>query len=188
MNYNIIRIHTPVKEYRNAVEISTLSTIPDFLKQSILLVNHELWLDNENGTLTAPMGVIVTYKKSARTPSGYNCEVIGSALDFSKKDGIYYANPIVLHAMLIPSQEEARPVWVNSAGLTYNDNGTATLQTQNGSISGRIGIDFIVTTGMKKNGKPNASILARYDEDYSKYNVYDENDNFIGTLDELYPA
>lgn len=188
MNYKTIRIHTPVKEYRNAVEISTLSTIPDFLKSSILVVNHELWLDSEDGIKTAPLGVIVTYEKSTRASTGYNCQVIGSALDFTKKDDIYYANPIILHAMLIPSQEEARPVWVNSAGLTYNDDGTATLQTQNGPMTGRIGIDFIVTSGMKKNGKPNASILARYDEEYSKYNVYDSNDSFIGTLAELYPA
>ena len=188
MKYNTIRIHTPVKEYRNAVEISTLSTIPYFLKDAITLVNHELWLDNENGIQTAPLGVIVTYEKSDKTPSGYNCQVIGSALDFTKKDGIYYADPTVIHAMLIPSQEEARPVWVHSAGLTYNGDGTATLLTENGPMSGLIGIDFIVTSGMKKNGKPNASILARYDEDYSKYNVYDDNDNFLGTLAELYPA
>lgn len=188
MKYNTIRIHTPVKEYRNAVEISTLSTIPDFLKESIKLQNHKLFLDNENGVQTAPLGVIVVYEKSSKTPSGYNCQSIGCTLDFTKKDGIYYANPTILHAMVIPSPEEARPVWVHSACLTYNGDGTATLQTRNGPITGRIGIDFLVTSGMKKNGKPDASILSRSDEDYSKYNVYDDNDNFIGTLAELYPA
>lgn len=186
--YEIIRIHKPVKEYRDAVEVSTLSTIPDFLSEAITLENHVLWIDNEKGIQSVPMGSVIGYKKSDKTPSGYNCWLIGNSYDFIKENGVYRTKPLILHAMLIPAVDAPRPVWVVSAGLTYNGDGTATIQTAHGPISGRIGVDFIITSGMKKNGKPNASILARYDEEYGSYGVYDENDTIVGNLAELYPA
>ena len=186
--YEIIRIHKPVKEYRNAVEVSTLSTIPEFLREAVALEKHELWLDNEKGVQTAPLGSVIGYEKSDKTISGYNCWFIGNSLDFIQNEGIYSTKPHVLQAMLIPAENEPRPVWVVSSGLTYNDDGTATLKAAHGFVSGRIGIDFIITSGMMKNGKPNANILARYDEDYDNYGVYDENDNIVGKLSELYPA
>ena len=187
--YNIIRIHTPaVKLQDNVVEISTLSTIPVFLRKAITLANHQLWLDNVDGLGNAPIGSVIAYEKSDLTYSGYNCWFVGRTIDLVKIDGIFYTKPHIIHAMLIPDTDEARPLWVNSSNLTYNGDGTATLETDNGTVTGRIGIDFIISHGIKKNGKPNASILSPYDESYNDYIVCDNSGKDIGKLCELYPA
>lgn len=193
-NYNIIRIHTPaVAHPSNAIEVSTLSTIPKFLREAITLENHQLWLDNIEGCKCAAMGSIICYEKSDQTASGYNCWSVGQAnIDLIKSDdGVFCTKSRIIHAMLIPTKDEAKPVWVNSCPLTYNGDGTVTLVTDKGSVSGRIGIDFVLCHGWhdsKENGKPKASILSRYDEDYNDYIVCDESDKDIGKLCELYPA
>lgn len=186
--YDIIRIHKPVKEYRDAVDVSTLSTIPEFLRKAITLVNHELWFENENGIQTAPLGSVIGYEKSDKTESGYSCRLIGGTLDFVHDNGVFRNTPRVIQAMLIPSEDQPKPVWVVSAGLIYNGDGTATLRTAHGTVTGRIGIDFITTSGMMKTGKPNANILTRDAEEYGSYGIYDANGAIIGSLAELYPA
>lgn len=188
--YNIIYIHSrPVAHQSNAVEISTLSTIPEHLRKAISLVNCELRLDNEAGYKTAPIGSVVCYEKSTHTASGYNCWAIGKlGIDLTKKDGLFYTKPTVIPAMLIPAPEDPKPVWVNACNLTYNGDGTATLNTDGKNFTGRIGIDFLLCFGMKENGLPKAGILATYDESYNDYIVCDTAGNDIGKLCELYPS
>lgn len=188
--YNIIHIHSPAVAYQNnAVEISTLSTIPEFLRDSVTLENHRLWLDNVKGCHSAPLGSVIRYEKSTKTTSGYNCWSIGQVdIDLVKIDGVFYKKPHILHAMLIPAKDEAKPMWANSCNLTYNEDGTATLKVDGHTVSGRIGIDFIMCHGMKKDGKSNVSILATTDESYNSYIVCDDSGKDLGKLSELYPA
>ena len=186
--YNIIRIHKPIKEYPCALEMSTLSTIPEFLRKAITIQNHELWLDTIDGYQVVPVGSVIGYEKCDHTASGYNCWFIANSKDLVKINGIFYTKPVIIHGLLIPAQEDPQPVWVHSCNLTYNGDGTATLNTDSGKVSGRIGIDFILSHGMKKDGKPNASILTTFDEDYNDYTICDENGNDIGKLSEIYPA
>lgn len=188
--YKTIRIQTPaVAQQSNAVEISTLSTIPSFLREAVILGNHRLWLDNVDGCKSAPMGSVIGYEKSDQTASGYNCWFIGqTGIDLVKIDGVFYTKPPIIHAMLIPAKDEVKPVWVNSCNLSYNGDGTVTLKTDTGNLTGRIGIDFILNYGMKRNGKPNASILTTYDESYKDYIVRDDAGKDLGKLCELYPA
>ncbi|MBQ2835633.1 MAG: hypothetical protein IJE68_02210 [Clostridia bacterium] len=188
--YDIIYIHSrPVSHQSTTVEISTLSTIPEHLRNAITIIDCELQLDNVEGFQTVPMGSVICYEKSDRTVSGYNCWAIGKVgIDLVKKNGIFYTKPIVIPAMLIPAKEDVKPVWVNSCNLTYNGDGTATMKTDFGQVTGRIGIDFILCHGMKSDGGPAASILATYDESYNDYIICDEAGNDIGKLCELYPA
>lgn len=188
--YDIIYIHSrPVEHQHNAVEISTLSTIPEHLRKAISIVNCELWLDNENGCMTVPMGSVICYEKSDVTESGYNCWSIGRlGINLAKVDGIFYTKPTLIHAMLIPAKEDVKPVWVNACNLTYNGDGTVTMKTDYGQATGRVGIDFILCHGMKEDSKPQASILATYDKSYNDYIICDESGKDIGKLSELYPA
>lgn len=188
--YDIIHIHSrPVEHQSAAVEVSTLSTIPDALREAISVVNCELWLDNENGCQTAPIGSVICYEKSNKTASGYNCWAIGQlGIDLVKKDGIFYTIPVIFPAMLIPDKEDEKPLWVKSCNLTYNGDGTATLTTVHGPVTGRIGIDFLFCLGMTEVGNTKADILATYDESYNDYIVCDQNGNELGKLSELYPA
>lgn len=188
--YETICIHSPdVAHQSNAIEIYTLSSIPEFLQDAITLENHRLWLDNVKGCKSAPLGSVICYEKSDQTASGYNCWSIGQVgINLIKVDGSFYTTPRIIHAMLIPSEDDAKPIWVNSCKLTYNGDGTATLKLEDRSVSGRIGIDFILCRGMKKDGKPNVSILATTDESYNGYIVCDDSGNDLGKLSELYPA
>lgn len=182
---DIIYIHEPIKSYPNAVEVSTLSTIPEHLQGAITVENQHLLLDNVCGKNIVPMGSVIQYRKSDKTESGYDCRFIGFAgTDLVKVDGVFQTKKMPLHAYLIPSHEEDIPVWVKDCNITYNGDGTATLKTSSGNFTGRIGVDFIAT----KNGKNGARIITRDDEDYDSLIVCDEWKNDIGKLSELYPA
>ena len=173
--YNTITIHRPLKKSEATITINSISMIPEFLREAITVVDAKLQFDTISGKQTAPLGALLGYEECGeQTPSGYNCWAV---------------TPLTkINAMLIPAQEEVKPVWVNLCGLTYNGDGTATLKTPDGQSTGRIGIDFIVCHGMKSTGGPNASILATYDESYKDYVVCDEAGKDIGKLCELYPA
>lgn len=188
--YNIIRIHSPaIAHQNNAVEISTLSTIPSFLRNAVSLENHQLILDNRKGFMIAPLGSVIGYESSDETDSGFNCWPIGQlGVDIVNIDGTYYTKPHIIHAMLIPAKDEAKPVWAHSCNLIYNDDGTVTLNTDGITVSGRIGIDFLLCHGMKKNGSADASILSTTDESYTEYIVCDSERKDLGKLSELYPA
>lgn len=188
--YNIIKIHAPaVAHQESAVEISTLSTIPEFLREAITLENHQLVLDSINGLVTAPLGSVICFEKSNKTPSGFNCWSIGQiGVNLIKVNGIFYTKPRILHAMLIPDENESRPIWVKRCNLIYNGDGTATLNLKGKHISGRIGIDFILSLGMDKQGKPNATILSTSDASYETYWMCDDNGKDIGKLSDIYPA
>lgn len=186
--FNIIRIHTPaVALPDNVVKISTLGTIPAELREAIHIVNCKLQLDTIDGIKTVPTGSLICFEKSEETSSGYNCWAVATPhTDLVAIDGVLYKKPSITHALLIPDKDEARPLWVSN--LTYNGDGTATLHTDEGNFTGRIGIDFLLCHGMKKGGKYKVSVLATYDKSYNDYIVCDESGKDLGMLSELYPA
>lgn len=188
--YNIIRIHTPLVALPdNAIRVSTLNTIPVELRGAIQIINCMIRLHNDNGPQLVPSGSIIAYEKSEKTPSGYNCwAVAGPHTNVVKIDEALYIEPSIVHAMLIPDKEDIKPLWVNRCNLTYNGDGTTTLKNGIHSTTGRIGIDFIIASGMV--GSPNfkPSILTRENPSYSDYLVCEESGKDIGKLCELYPA
>lgn len=190
MLYNVIKIHAPaVAQQENSVEISTLSTIPEFLRDAISVEHHQLILDNVSGPVAVPLGSVICFEKSDKTTSGFNCWSIGQVgVNLTKVDGLFYTKPRILHAMLIPSEDEAKPLWVKHCNLTYNGDGTATININGKPSSGRIGIDFILSHGMDKNGNPKATILSTFDKDYHSYLVCDDSGKDIGLLSDIYPA
>lgn len=188
--YKMISIHEPVRQVKgNTVAVLLRTSIPEFLLNSraIDVVNCEISFDSVNGFQTVPLGSLIGYEESNQTISRYNCWFIGRLNDFVKNDGVFYTKPPIIFAMPIPAKEDPRPVWVHSSGLIYNDDGTATLETPQKSETGRVGIDFILTYAMKKDGKPDAHILSRNDDSYKEYIVCNENGEDLGKLCELYP-
>ena len=189
--YETFKIHVPaVAQQNNVVEVHTLSTIPEFLQEAITVENHRLTLDNVEGKKTAPLYSVIGYERSAQTKSGYNCWFIGQVgVDLVKVDGVFYTRPPIVHAMLIPAKEDAKPIWANSAGLTYNGD-IAMLETCNGNLSGRVGRDFILCYGMGRAGnpKPKVTILTRDDKSFKDYVICDDEGSDICLLSECYPA
>lgn len=188
--FNIIRIHTPaVPLPDNVVRISILTTIPAELREAIHIINGKLELDSNDGIKTVPTGSLIGFEKSDKTPSGYHCWVAATPhTNLISIDGVLCTKPIIRHSMLIPDKDEARPLWVAHSHITYNGDGTATIHTDEGDFTGRIGIDFLVCNGMKKNGPYNVSLLTRSDKSYNDFIVCDENRNPIGKLSDIYPA
>lgn len=189
--YEFIHIHEPARQVKgNTVAVLLRTSIPEFLLNSkaIDVVNCEIVFDSVSGFKTAPLGSLIGYEESNRTISRYNCWLIDRLNNLVQNDGVFYTKPPIIFAMPIPAKEESRPVWVHSSGLIYNDDGTATLETAQGSETGRVGIDFILTYGMKKDGKPDAHILRRTDDSYKEYIVCDENGEDVGKLCDLYPV
>jgi len=185
--YNIVRIHAqPVALPDNVIRVSTLSTIPEELRGSIQVINCKICLNDEDGPKIEPTGSLIAYKK---TPGGYNCwAVAGPHANIIQIGESLYVKPPKKHAILIPTQEEVIPLWAQRCNLTYNGDGTATLKTESSSITGRIGIDFLVCEGMGNGGKFFASILTREDPSYGNYLVSNDAGTDIGRLCELYPA
>ncbi len=189
--YDYTYIHEPVRQIVGKTIVVLLRTsIPEFLMNSkaVDVVNGKVCFDSESGYQTAPLGSVIGYAESDQTPSGYNCWFVAKLSDLSEVDGVFYTKPHTIYSMLIPSKEEVWPVWVHSSGLTHNDDGTATLLTAKGTQTGRVGIDFLISYGMKKNGKPDAYILRRTDDSYKEYIVCDENGEDVGKLCDLYPV
>ena len=124
---NLILIHTPPVEHQeNTVTIHTVLSVPKFLKAALYLKDYKVWMESEDGLISAPLGSVIGYEKSEKTYSGYNCWPIGClGSDLIRIDGLLYRNPYVAYGMLIPGPNDhiAFPLWVQRCKLVYNEDG-----------------------------------------------------------------
>ena len=188
MSY-IIYIHKVAGQKKDAIRVTKESDIPEFLQKTITIVNGVLHLECVEGMETAPLGSVIGYEQSARTMSGWNTWCIGNAAtNLVEVDGVFYKKATIFPAMLLPEANEAQADWAKACNLTYNGDGTATIKTDWGFSTGRVGSDFLLLYGMKADGTPDANILTRGEKSYYDYIVCDENGTDIGKLSELYPA
>lgn len=100
---NIIYIHKEAGTKKDAVRVSREQDIPDFLKkEAIKVMDGKIQLQCVEGTETAGFGEVIVYEVSDRTPSGYNCWVIGNAAtNLVKKNGVFYKKATIMKAMLV---------------------------------------------------------------------------------------
>lgn len=76
---NIIRIHKQAGQKKDAVRVTTLTDIPEFLKETIKIEGENLILVCVEGTETAPLGSVIGYEESSKTSTGWNTWCIGNA-------------------------------------------------------------------------------------------------------------
>lgn len=177
---NLILIHTPPVEHQeNTVTIHTVLSVPKFLQAALYLKDYKVWMESEDGLISAPLGSVIGYEKSEKTYSGYNCWPIGClGSDLIRIDGLLYRNPYVAYGMLIPGPNDhiALPLWVQRCKLVYNEDGQlATVTTGDKNLTGRVGKDWLISYGMsRENGIPNAAIISADDERFDEYMVCDE--------------
>ena len=67
-----IYIHKQAGQKKDAVRISSVGDIPDFLRSSIDIARDKLYLTCVEGNETCPLGSVIGYEVSENTPSGYN--------------------------------------------------------------------------------------------------------------------
>ena len=87
---NIIKIHKSAGQKKDAVRVNSAQDIPEFLSESIKVIDGKLCLQCVEGDETSPLGKVIGYEKSERTASGWNCWVIGNAdTNLVEVDGIF---------------------------------------------------------------------------------------------------
>lgn len=103
---NVILIHKEAGTKKGAVRVRRESDIPDFLKGAIKVVDSKVQLQCVEGTETANFGEVIGYETSERTPSGYNCWVIGNAAtNLVEKNGVFYKKATVMKAALVCDED-----------------------------------------------------------------------------------
>ena len=183
---SIIRIHKQAGARKDAIRINTVADIPDFLSQSITVVDKSLHIVCVEGNETAPIGSVIGYEESAQTPTGYNCWVIGNAAtNLVEIDGVFYKKATVMEAQAV---DNSYPEFLEGADITDNPDGSWTINTDWGESTGYPGMAYWVRYGTKEDGTPDANILTKTEKSYKDYIVCDENGNDIGFLCEIDPA
>ncbi len=180
-------IHKVANQRKDAVRITCEGDIPEFLKGSIRFQNDAtLVLDCVEGSELTRVGVVVGYEKSERTPSGYNCWVIGNAAtNLMEIDGVFYKKATILKAMAVSDEF---PKFLTGAIIRHNNDGSWTIKTDWGESTGFPGKAYWVLYGTKADGTPDANILTKTEKSYQDYVVCDEDGQDIGLLCEIDPT
>lgn len=181
----MIYIHKTAGKRRDAVRINGVSDIPEFLRGSIDIAHGNLYLTCVEGIEVCPLGEVVGFETSEKTPSGYNCWCIGNAeTNLVEVDGVFYMKATVMPAMAITDEF---PEFLRGADITHNPDGSWSIKTDWGVSSGFPGQAYWVRYGTR-DGKPDANILTKTEKSYKDYIVCDENGVDIGLLSEIDPA
>lgn len=94
--HDMIFVHKRAGAKKDAVRISSIADIPEFLKGAVRVNGDKLEIECVEGNETANLGEVIGYEKSEKTSSGYNCWVIGNAeTNLIEKDGVFYKKATV---------------------------------------------------------------------------------------------
>lgn len=186
--YSILKICKKSGEIVNVVRVYKDSDIPEFLKEIVKIVDGKIVVTSLEGEETAELGSFVAFEKSNSTKCGYNAWIKGNALETLVKQGDHYVNkPKFVFAQLIGKNF---PKLLEEAAdkITKNADGSYTIITPWGKSTGYPGKAFWVLYGKNEDGSLDANILNISEESFRQYLVYDENDNEICYLSELFAA
>ncbi len=186
VNFNEpIYIRKEAGKKKDAVRISCEEDIPEFLKNSIHIVNDELELDCVEGVEHAPLGSVIGYEESEKTKSGINTwHIANAATNLVEIDGVFYTKAAVCLAQRIG---EEIPEFLAGAPIERNADGTFTITTDWGKSTGAPEDAYFVLYGVKKDGTPDANILTKSEKSYDAYFVCTKEGEIIGKLSELDP-
>lgn len=170
---------------KDAVRISCEEDIPEFLKQSISIVDGMLQLDCTEGVEYAPLGSVIGYEVSSKTKSGINTWHIANAkTNLVEKDGVFFTKATVYMAQKIG---EEIPEFLVGAPVEKNLDGSFTITTDWGKSTGSPKDAYFILYGVKKNGTIDANILTKSEPSYDSYYVCTKDGEIIGRLSELDP-
>ena len=181
-----IFIHKQAGNKKDAVRITTVNDIPEFLKSSIVIARGLLYLTCVEGNETCPVGSVIGYEESENTPTGWNCwHIANAATNLIEMDGVFYKKATVLQAQPV---DEEFPEFLEGADISRNDDGSWSIKTDWGVSTGFPYQSYWVRYGTKEDGTPDANILTKTEKSYRDYIVCNEDGEDIGWLYELDPA
>lgn len=179
-------IHKQAGQKKDALRVSKVSDIPEFLKSSIDIAGEKLHLTCVEGNEICQLGSVIGYEISENTPSGYNCWCIGNAeSNLIEVDGVFYKKATIMPAMAVTDEF---PEFLEGADITRNLDGSWSIKTDWGISTGFPGQAYWVRYGTKEDGSPDANILTKNEKSYGDYIVCDDDGNDIGLLSEIDPA
>ena len=182
----IVNIHKQAGQKKDAIRVTTVSDIPDFLRSSIDIAGDTLYLVCVEGSETCPVGSVIGYEESEKTSTGYNCwHIANAATNLTEIDGVFYKKATVMPAMAVTDEF---PEFLEGADITRNADGSWSIKTDWGVSTGFPGEAYWVRYGTKEDGTPDANILTKSEKSYRDYIVCDENGTDIGLLCEIDPA
>ena len=183
---NIIRIHKQAGSKKNAVRISNVDDIPEFLKGTVAISDGKVSLVCVEGNETCPLGSVIGYEESESTGTGYNTWYIANAAtNLIEKDGVFYTKATILEAT--PMDDES-PELLRGAKIWRNDDGSWSYKASWGVQTGFPGKAYWVKSGVTEEGVPKGYILTKTEESYKSFIVCNENGEDIGFLYEIDPA
>ena len=181
----IINIHKQAGQKKDAVRISSVSDIPEFLRSSIDIACNKLYLTCVEGNEICQLGSVIGYEESEKTSTGWNCWCIGNAAtNLVEIDGVFYKKATVMPAAEVTDEF---PEFLEGADITHNPDGSWSIKTDWGVSTGFPGQAYWVRYGTKEDGTPDANILTKTEKSYRDYIVCDEDGNDIGFLHEIDP-
>ena len=179
----VINIHQEQGAKKDAVRVSEIKDIPDFLSEAIKIVDGRIQLECVEGNQSTEPGVVIGYEKSEKTSSGYNCWVIGNAAkSLVEIDGVFYKKALIYQAA--PMESDELPEFMDGLDVHKNDDGSWTIKKSWGDQTGFPGEAYWIYHGVKEDGTKGVSILTKLEESFRSYFVCDEVGNNICKLSE----
>ena len=183
---HIIRIHKQAGSKKNAVRISKVDDIPEFLNGTVAISDGKVSLVCVEGNETCPLGSVIGYEESESTGTGYNAWYIANAAtNLIEKDGVFYAKATILEATPITDDF---PELLRGANIWRNDDGSWSYGASWGVQTGSPGQAYWVKSGVTKEGVPKGYIITKSEESYKSFIVCNEEGEDIGYLYEIDPA
>ena len=183
---NTIRIHKQAGSKKDAIRVSNVADIPEFLRETITISDGVVSLVCVEGSETCPLGSVVGYEQSKKTKTGYNTWFIANAAtNLVEKDGVFYTKATVLEATPITDEE---PELLRGANIWRNEDGSWSYGASWGVQTGFPGQAYWVKSGVNEQGVPKGYILTKSEESYKLFIVCDEDGNDVGFLYEIDPA
>lgn len=180
----VIFIHKEANVKKDAIRVTKAKDIPEFLKQSIQIIDGKINLQCVEGDETAPLGEVIGYERSEKTASGWNCWVIGNAsTNLVEKYGVFYKKATIMKAALVTEFEI--PSFLSGADVRKNRDGSWTIKTSWGESTGFPGESYWILYGKNEDGTPDANILTKTEKSFKDYIVCDEDGTDLGWLSEL---
>ena len=182
----MIFIHKEAGQKKDAVRVTSVTDIPEFLKETITIDGNQLKLVCVEGAETCPIGSVIGYEKSENTSTGWNTWCIGNAAtNLIEKNCVFYKKATVFEAQAV---DNVFPEFLQGAPITQNADSSWTIKTSWGESTGFPGKAYWIRYGTKEDGTPDANILTKSEKSYTDYIVCDENSKDIGKLCEIDPA